>query len=100
MGAVRDLLTRLKTKQEGGEALLDNTMVLFGSNLGNANSHDTRNLPILFAGGRFKLGRHVAFNADRNAPLCNLFVSMLQRLGVETDSFGTGPGTLAGLETA
>jgi hypothetical protein len=100
MKAARDLLARLKAKQEGGAPLLDNTMVLFGSNLGNANSHDTRNLPILFAGGRFKLGRHVAFNADRNAPLCNLFVSMLQRLGVETDSFGTGPGTLAGLETA
>jgi hypothetical protein len=99
MAAVRDLLARLKAKQEGGAPLLDNTMVLFGSNLGNANSHDTRNLPILFAGGGFKLGRHVAFDADKNAPLCKLFVSMLQRLGLEIDSFGTGAGTLAGLET-
>ena len=75
-------------------------MVLFGSNLGNANSHDTRNLPILLAGGGFKHGRHVAFDADKNAPLCNLFVTMLQRLGVETDTFGTGQGTLPGLDAA
>ena len=100
MRVVRDLLTRLKAKQEGGTALLDNTMVLFGSNLGNANSHDTRNLPILLAGGGFKHGRHVAFDANKNAPLSNLFVSILQRLGVETDTFGSSTGTLTGLQTA
>ncbi len=73
-------------------------MVLFGSNLGNANSHDTRNLPILLAGGGFKHGRHVAFDASKNTPLCNLFVSILQRLGLETDKFGSSSGTLNGLD--
>jgi Protein of unknown function (DUF1552) len=95
---VRDLLGKLKTKQESGSPLLDKTMVLFGSNLGNANSHDTRNLPILLAGGGFKHGRHVAFDANKNARFCNLFVTMLQRLGVETDAFGTSSGTLTGFD--
>jgi hypothetical protein len=95
---VRDLLGKLKTKQEGGAPLLDKTMVLFGSNLGNANSHDTRNLPILLAGGGFKHGRHVAFDANKNTRLCNLFVTMLERLGVETDAFGSSTGTLTGFD--
>ena len=97
MRVVRDLLGKLKTKHEAGTPLLDQTMVLFGSNLGNANSHDTRNLPILLAGGGFKHGRHVAFDANKNTRLCNLFVTMLQRLGVETDTFGSSTGTLTGL---
>ena len=90
------LLAKLKTKHEAGTPLLDKTMVLFGSNLGNANSHDTRNLPILLAGGGFKHGRHVAFDANKNSRLCNLFVTMLQRLGVEADKFGSSAGTLSG----
>jgi hypothetical protein len=96
LAVFRDLLGKLKTKQEGGTPLLDKTIVLFGSNLGNANSHDTRNLPILVAGGGFKHGRHVAFDASKNARLCNLFVSMLQGLGVETNAFGTSTATLTG----
>ncbi len=98
MSVLRDLIGKLKTKQEGGSPLLDKTMVLFGSNLGNANSHDTRNLPILLAGGGFKHGRHVAFDANKNTRLCNLFVTMLQRLGVETDAFGSSTGTLSGFD--
>ena len=98
MKVVGDLLGKLKTKHEGGTPLLDKTMVFFGSNLGNANSHDTRNLPILVAGGGFRHGRHVAFDANKNTRLCNLFVTMLQRLGVETDSFGSSTGTLTGFE--
>ncbi len=98
MRVFRDLLAKLKVKNERGTTLLDNTMVLFGSNLGNANSHDTRNLPILLAGGGFKHGRHVAFDAAKNTRLCNLFASMLQRLGLEIDAFGSGTGTLTGLE--
>ena len=85
----------LKAKQEGGASLLAGTMVLFGSNLGNANSHDTGNLPILLAGGGFKHGQHLAFDARNNLPLCNLFVPMLQRLGLETDRFGSS--TQAGI---
>jgi hypothetical protein len=92
-----DLIAKLKTKREAGTPLLDDTMVLFGSNLGNANSHDTRNLPILLAGGGFKLGQHAAFDPERNTRLCNLYVSMLQQLGVESDRFGSSDGTLTGL---
>jgi hypothetical protein len=98
MSVVRDLLGKLKSKQEAGAPLLEKTMVLFGSNLGNANSHDTRNLPILLAGGGFKHGRHVAFDANKNSRLCNLFVTMLQRLGVETDAFGSSTSTLTGFD--
>jgi hypothetical protein len=100
MRVVRDLFARLKTKNERGTSLLESTMVLFGSNLGNANSHDTRNLPILLAGGGFPHGRHVAFDAARNTRLCNLFTTMLQRLGIEIDAFGSGTGTLTGLDAA
>ena len=93
-------LRKLNDSQEGGDSLLDNTMVLLGSTLGNANNHDNRNMPIILAGGGFKHGQHLAFNQDRNYPLPNLFVSMLQRLGLEVDTFGTSTGTMTGLEMA
>jgi hypothetical protein len=98
--AVSRLLGSLKAKTEGNSALLDNTMVLFGSNLGNANSHDTRNLPVLLAGGGFKHGQHLALDSKNNTPLSNLFVQMLQRMGIEMDAFGTSsragiPGLVA-----
>jgi hypothetical protein len=73
-------------------------MVLYGSNMGNANTHVTTNLPILFAGGGFKQGQHLLFDRERNYPLPNLFVSMLQRLGLEVDHFATSTGTMRGLE--
>lgn len=92
--AFNSLLGALKAKKEGGGSLLDNTMVLFGSNLGNANSHDWHNLPLVFAGGGFKHGQHVAYDAKNNMPMCNLFVTMLQRMGMETDSFGSSTGVL------
>jgi hypothetical protein len=66
--------------------------------MGSANSHSNVNLPILLAGGGFKHGRHLASDARNNTPLSKLFVSMLQRLGIETDEFSTGKGTLQGLE--
>lgn len=89
MGALNKLFSALKQKTEGSTPLLDNTMVLFGSNLGNANSHDWHNLPILLAGGGFKHGQHLAFDAKENTPLCNLFVQMLQKMCVEADQFGS-----------
>jgi len=92
------LFTHLKSRQEGGETLLDRTMVLYGTNLGDANAHVTTNLPTLFAGGGFKHGQHLAFNRERNYPLPNLFVSVLQRLGIEADRFATSTGTMQGLE--
>lgn len=92
------LLAGLKTKKEEGRPLLDNTMVLFGSNLGNANSHDTKNIPLILAGGGFKHGQHLAFDPKANVPMCNLFVQMLQRMGMETDAFGSSTSSsLAGL---
>ena len=83
-----------------GQPLLDRTMVLYGTNLGNANTHVTTNLPVLFAGGGFKHGQHLAFDTERNYPLPNLFVSMLQRMGIEADKFATSTGTMRGLEMA
>ena len=91
-------LRKLNESQEGGASLLDNTMVFLGSTLGNANSHDNRNMPIILAGGGFKHGQHLAFNQELNYPLPNLFVSMLQRLGLEVDTFGSSTGTMTGLE--
>lgn len=97
MTALAEFIGKLKTTAEGSGTLLDETMVFFASNLGNASSHDNRNLPILLAGGRFKHGQHLQFNRVNNTPLCNLFLSMLQHLGMEMDSFGSSRGTLAGL---
>jgi hypothetical protein len=74
-------------------------MVLYGSNLGNANTHVTTNLPVLFAGGGFKHGQHLAFDVQNNYPLPNLFVSMLQKMGLEYDRFSTSTGTMRGLES-
>ncbi len=88
-----------ETQVSANESLLDQTMVLFGSGLGNANSHSNRNLPLLLAGGGFRHGEHKAYarDAGRQTPACNLYVSMLQRFGLEVDRFGTSTGTLGGL---
>lgn len=80
------------------DGLLDETMVLMTSNLGNASSHDTKNMPVLFAGGGFRHGQHIAFDQQNNYPLPNLYLSALQQLGLEQDSFATSTGTMAGLE--
>lgn len=93
-------LTKLKDTREGDSNLLDRTMVYFSSNLGNASSHSTRNLPIVLAGGGFRHGQHLAFTGNNLPPLSNLYVSMLQRLGIEADRFGSSTGTLTGLEAA
>ena len=98
MKLLADLFKGLKSVKEGGETLLDRTMVLYGSNLGDANAHSTTNLPTLFAGGAFKHGQHLAFDRGRNYPLPNLFVSMLQRMGIEETCFGPSTGTMGGLE--
>ena len=90
-------LRKLAESADGDNSLLDSTMVLFGSNLGNASSHDTKNMPIVLAGGGFQHGQHLAFDRNRNYPLPNLFVSMLQQLGLETDTFATGTGPMNGL---
>lgn len=100
MKLLAQLFGDLKARKEEGATLLDQTMVLYGSNLGNANTHVTTNLPVLFAGGGFKHGQHLVFDRTRNYPLPNLFVSALQRFGIEADRFATSTGTMRGLELA
>jgi hypothetical protein len=85
MKLLAGLFGDLKSHKEGSETLLDRTMVLYGSNLGNANTHVTTNLPVLFAGGGFRHGQH-------------LFVNVLQRFGIEADRFASSTGTMRGLE--
>ncbi len=96
MKLLADLFGKLKNVREGNENLLDRSMILYGSNLGNANTHVTTNLPTLIAGGGFQHGQHLMFDRDHNYPLPNLFVSMLQRLGLETDKFASSTGTMRG----
>jgi hypothetical protein len=98
MKLLAQLFGDLKSRQEGGENLLDRTMILYGSNLGNAHTHVTTNLPVLFAGGGFRHGQHLAYDLERNYPLPNLFVSAMQRLGIEEDKFATSTGSMRGLE--
>ncbi len=100
MRLLGNLFAQLKSVREDSETLFDRTMVLYGTNLGNANTHVTTNLPTLFAGGGFKHGQHLGFDTERNYPLPNLFVSMLQRMGLETDKFASATGTMRGLEMA
>lgn len=100
MKTIGELLAKLKQSQEDESNLLERTTVFLGSNLGDASSHSVKNLPVLLAGGGFRHGQHLAFDPDNPPPLCNLYVSMLQRLGIETDRFANSTGTLTGLEFA
>ena len=88
------LMDSLDSQNENDSSLLDQTQVLFGSNLGNANSHNAENLPILVAGGDFNHGHHVVHDEKHNSPLCNMYLSLVQRMGVETDQFGQSTSTL------
>ena len=92
-------LRDLKETDDSGTSLLDLTTVFLTSNLGNASNHDNRNMPVLLAGGGFRHGQHLAFDRKNNYPLPNLFVSMLQNLGMETDQFATSTGTMNGLSS-
>ena len=86
--ALAAFLTKMKAA-----SLLDSTAVMFGSNLGNASAHSTANIPLLLAGGGFKHGRHIAIDKEKHV-FSNLFVSLAQRMGVETDKFGFSTGVL------
>jgi hypothetical protein len=98
MKLLANLFSGLAAAKEDGESLLERTMILYGSNLGDANAHSTINLPTLFAGGGFRHGQHLAFDTAQNYPLPNLFVSMLQRMGLGEDKFASSTGTMRGLE--
>jgi hypothetical protein len=97
MDMLNELLRDLQGVEETDGTLLDNTMVLYGSNLGDANIHNNTNMPVILAGGGFRHGQHLAFSRDFNTPLPNLYVSMLQNMGVEADRFASSTGTLTGL---
>ncbi len=94
MSMLARLLQRMRAVSEGGQSLLDRTMVLFGSNMGNSNTHVNTNLPVLLAGGGLRHGSHLVFSHDRNRPLCDLYVTMLQRMGLEVDHFSSSEGSL------
>ncbi|MDC0270094.1 DUF1552 domain-containing protein [bacterium] len=83
-----------ETKEAGG-SLLDHTQVLLASNLGDASAHASNNLPIFLAGGGFKHEGHTMFDEENNLPLSNLYARMLQKFGIETDSFGSSTGVLS-----
>jgi hypothetical protein len=100
MKLLAGLIADLKGVREGEESLLDRTMVLYGSNFGDANAHTCFNLPVILAGGGFRHGQNLAFDRFSNYPLPNLYVSMLQRMGLETDRFASATGTMRGLELA
>jgi hypothetical protein len=97
-GALNDFLTALTNSKEDDGSLLDRTMVLYGTCMGSASAHSNVNLPTLLAGGGFKHGQHLAFDKVNNYPLTNLYVSILQRLGIETNRFSTANATMKGLE--
>ena len=97
MRLLAKLMDDLKASKEDGAPLLDRTMILYGSNMGNASTHVTTNLPTLFMGGGFNHGQHHVFDTERNYPLPNLFVSMLQRMGIDADKFASSTGSMRGL---
>jgi len=92
MKSVAKFFERLKSTPEGDGNLLDHTSILFGSGLGNGSSHSNRNLPVMIAGGGMRHGKHTALTKE--TPLCNLFVSMMQRSGLEMERFSDSTGNL------
>jgi hypothetical protein len=91
-------LNKLKSLDEGGTSLLDNSMVMFGCGIKCGNLHLEHNLPIALAGrgkGSLRPGRRVRFAPE--TPLCNLYLSMLDRMGIHEESFGDSTGKLSGL---
>ena len=91
-------LDKMASVKQFGKSLLDDTICLYGGGMGNASSHSNRNLPILIAGGDFKHKGHISYprTKGKETPLGNLYVTMLQKLGVETDKFGISSGTING----
>ena len=94
------LLGRLRSVREpDGGTLLDNSMIVYGATLGDGNEHDAQHLPTLLAGsggGTIDTGRHLAHAEPTD--LARIHVSLLQRMGVRIDRFGTADGPLEGLE--
>jgi hypothetical protein len=90
-----EFLQKLKNTQDGNGSLLDHSLYLYGSGIGNPNVHDHINLPILVAGGsasRFKGGRHLRY--DQPVPLANLHLTFLERAGVQVEAFADSTGKM------
>jgi len=90
MRLLSGFLEQLKTKTDvNGEPLLDSTLVLWGAGMGDASRHSNANLPVFLAGGGFKHGSHIAIDRNQSdAPLLgDLYITMLQQLGIEKDAF-------------
>lgn len=98
MRELNTFLDALKSVQDSDGNLLNQTLVLYGSNFGDANKHTTNNMPIVVAGGQLKHGQHLAFDPSNNYPLPNLFVSMLNSMHIETQKFASSTGPMRGLE--
>jgi hypothetical protein len=94
-----DLLGKLQAVPEGEGTLLDHMMIVYGSGIGDGNRHNHNELPIVLAGGgggTFKTGRHLRF--AKNTPLNNLYLNLMDRVGIKETSFGDSTGRLAGLD--
>jgi hypothetical protein len=92
-------LEKLKSTQEGDSNLLDNSMIVYGAGLSDGNRHLHEDLPTLIAGrggNKFQTGRRIVYR--RETPMCNLFVTMMDRMGVPVDHFGDSNGALEGLD--
>ena len=90
---------KLKSIQEGGRSLLDNCMIVYGAGLSDGNRHLHEDLPTMIVGrgGNFiKTGRRVVYRKE--TPMCNLFLSMMDRMGVHMEHFGDATGRLEGLD--
>ena len=90
-----EFVNKLSAVQEADCSLLDRCMILFGSGMSDGNAHDPDNLPILLAGGAdlIPAGRHLEFQQG-STPLCNLYLSMMQKVGVNVSGFGDSTGPL------
>ncbi len=93
-----EFLEKLQAVPEGNGTLLDHSVYLYGSGMGNPSTHDHDNLPILVAGGSaygMHGGRHIAY--ETGTPLANLHLTLLDRVGVHLDSFGDSNGKVEAL---
>ena len=98
MTVFNEFLTSLRKVSENGDCLLDHTQILYGSCLGNANSHSNQNLPLLLAGGSFQHPGLLSFDESNNEPMARLFVSMLHKLEIQENTFAGISGSLRGLQ--
>jgi hypothetical protein len=92
-------MERLKSLNEGDGSLLDNSMIVYGAGLADGNNHIHENLPTVIAGsakGFIKTGRHVVYRKE--TPMCNLFLTMMDRMGLPMEHFGDATGHLQGLD--